>query len=78
MVAEVVKQSIWLRIVIIEASLRATKYKSKKLSACTFRPEVGGSMFLRNVAIYLQVHTALQHRQQTSASANDVHSTLVN
>jgi hypothetical protein len=26
-------------------------------------PEDGGSMFLRNVGIYLQVHTALQPRR---------------
>jgi hypothetical protein len=28
-------------------------------------PEDGGSMFLRNVGIYLQVHTALQFRRPT-------------
>jgi hypothetical protein len=29
---------------------------------CTFSPEDGDSMFLRNVGIYLRVHTASQHR----------------
>jgi hypothetical protein len=31
-----------------------------------FRPEDGGSMFLRNVGIYLQAHAALQPRGPTS------------
>jgi hypothetical protein len=34
-----------------------------------FNPENGGSVFIRNVGIYLQVHAALQHRKRTSTSA---------
>jgi hypothetical protein len=30
-----------------------------------FCPEDGGNMFPQNVGIYLQVHTALQHRRLT-------------
>jgi hypothetical protein len=33
-----------------------------------FRAEDGGSIFLRNVGIYLQVHTVLQPRRPTSTS----------
>jgi hypothetical protein len=32
----------------------------------TFSPEDGGSIFFRNVDVYLQVHTALQPRRPTS------------
>jgi hypothetical protein len=32
-----------------------------------FSPEDEGGVFLRNVGMYLQIHTALQHRRPTSA-----------
>jgi hypothetical protein len=35
----------------------------------SFRAEDGGSIFLQNVGIYLQVHTALQPRRPTSTSS---------
>jgi hypothetical protein len=38
-------------------------------------PEDGGSMFLRNVGIYLQVHTALHPRRPTST--NNSYSTYI-
>jgi hypothetical protein len=32
-----------------------------------FSPEYGGSLFIRNVGIYLQVHTTIKPRRLTSA-----------
>jgi hypothetical protein len=36
---------------------------SEEHSLSIFRAEDGGSMFLRNVGVYLQDHAALQHRK---------------
>jgi hypothetical protein len=33
--------------------------------SCVFRVEDGGSMFFRNIGVYLQIHTALQYRRST-------------
>jgi hypothetical protein len=42
-----------------------------------FRAEDGGSMFLRNFGIYLQVHTALQSRTPTSIGAGLLSTSLL-
>jgi hypothetical protein len=41
---------------------------SEEQAASIFRAEVGGNLFLRNVVIYQQVHTALQLRRTTTSS----------
>jgi hypothetical protein len=41
-------------------------------NASNFKPEDGGSMFLRNVSIYLQVHTALLPRRPTFSSGHSI------
>jgi hypothetical protein len=40
---------------------------SEEHTACIFSPEDGGCMSIRNVAIYLRVHTVLQPTGPTSA-----------
>jgi hypothetical protein len=41
---------------------------SEKYTASIFSPEYGGSMFLRNIGVYLQVHMASQPRIPTSTT----------
>jgi hypothetical protein len=40
--------------------------KKEKCGGFLLNPEDGGSMFLRNVGIYLQVHTTLQPKRTIS------------
>jgi hypothetical protein len=39
--------------------------RHQRFGGTYFSPEDGGSMFLRNIGVYLQVHTALQPRRPT-------------
>jgi hypothetical protein len=40
--------------------MRYEVFTAVKMSMFVFTPEDGGSLFLRNFDIYLQIHTALQ------------------
>jgi hypothetical protein len=56
--------SIWVFWVATSCRLAG----SEEYTASTFSPDDGGSMFIRTVGIYLQVHmTSQQHRRPTSA-----------
>jgi hypothetical protein len=50
--------------------MRPEFHTAIRMSLLNSSPEDGGNMYLRNVGIYLQVHTALQpkdqHRQRVS------------
>jgi hypothetical protein len=48
--------------------LMAVKISMLFLWVKIFSPEYGGSMFLRNFSVYLQVYTVLQPRRSTSTN----------
>lgn len=56
---------------VIKSCRRVGRYKSFRGTYCFhFPPEEGGSIYLRNVSIYLKVHTILRPRRQTVTSSS--------
>jgi hypothetical protein len=49
---------------VTDLFLTLKRVDTRTVEGNVFRPEDGDSIFLRNVGIYLQVHTALQPRRK--------------
>jgi hypothetical protein len=68
------QKRIWednIKMCLTEILFEDRKFKESELCRMSgFRTEDGGSMFLRNVGIYLQVHTALLPRRSTKTALN--------